>query len=202
MFIAAHGIERFSSRTGLRGRGASYGDRPMTDVVTQNPFAILSLIAAPAVLTNATSVLALSTSNRFLRAGERLRLVTAEYEKATKAEDRGWRLVHIGRIEAQALLLLHALRRVYVALGSFVSACLVSILGAALAAQQMHPVDFAMMVLALVIGFVGAGALVWGCVNLFRATRLSMMNISEEAAIIQRKAKEREAGFAAARAGD
>jgi len=167
----------------------------MPDVITQNPFAILSLIAAPAVLTNATSVLALSTSNRFLRAGERLRAVTQEYEKATLPEDRNWRLVHIGRIEEQALLLLHALRRVYVALGSFVSASLVSILGAAFAARQVHPLDFMMMVLALMIGFVGALALVWGCVNLFRATKLSMLNISEEAAMIRARAEARKAAL-------
>lgn len=167
----------------------------MPDVITQNPFAILSLIAAPAVLTNATSVLALSTSNRFLRAGERLRAVTQEYEKATLPEDRNWRLVHIGRIEEQALLLLHALRRVYVALGSFVSASLVSILGAAFAARQVHPLDFMMMVLALMIGFVGALALVWGCVNLFRATKLSMLNISEEAAMIRARGEARKAAL-------
>jgi hypothetical protein len=35
--------------------------------LSQNPFALLSLIAAPAVLTNAASVLALSTSNRTCR---------------------------------------------------------------------------------------------------------------------------------------
>jgi hypothetical protein len=161
------------------------------DIVSQNPFAVLSLIAAPAVLTNATSVLALSTSNRFLRAGERLRVVTAEYEKATRDEDREWRLVHIGRIENQALLLLHALRRVYVALGSFVSACLVSILGAGLSTREIHPADFIMVVVALIIGFIGGGSLVWGCMNLFHATRLSMLNISEEAAMIQKRARER-----------
>jgi len=164
--------------------------------MTQNPFAVLSLIAAPAVLTNATSVLALSTSNRFLRAGERLRAVTAEYEKATKPEDRDWRLVHIGRIEKQALMLLHALRFVYVAMGSFVSASLVSILGAALSAQEFHPLDFIMMVIAMMAGFVGAAALAWGCMNLFRATRLSMLNISEEAAMIRARAKKRETGLA------
>jgi len=39
--------------------------------LSDNPFASLSLIAAPAVLTNASSVLALGTSNRFARAIER-----------------------------------------------------------------------------------------------------------------------------------
>ncbi len=63
------------------------------DIVTQNPFAVLSLIAAPAVLTNATSVLALSTSKPFLRAGERLRVVTGgirEKPRAMRTANGGW----------------------------------------------------------------------------------------------------------------
>jgi hypothetical protein len=36
-----------------------------------NPYAALSLIVAPAVLTNASSVLVLSTSNRLARAVDR-----------------------------------------------------------------------------------------------------------------------------------
>jgi hypothetical protein len=158
--------------------------------ISQNPFAVLSLIAAPALLTNATSVLALSTSNRFLRAGERLRAVAQEYQNATRPEDKEWRLVHISRIEKQALILLHALRLVYVALGSFVSASLVSILGAALSAREFHPLDFITTIVAMLIGFVGAASLAWGCANLFRATRLSMLNISEEAAMIKARAKQ------------
>jgi hypothetical protein len=36
-----------------------------------NPFAALSLIVAPAILTNASAVLAMSTSNRLARAVDR-----------------------------------------------------------------------------------------------------------------------------------
>jgi hypothetical protein len=160
---------------------------------TDNPFALLTLIVAPAVLTNAMSVLALSTSNRFLRAGERLRVLANELEKVTNEEDRAWRLTHITRIERQAVLLLGALRAAYLALGSFVSASLVSVLGAGLAAQHFHPADEMMIALALIAGFVGAGALVWGCTLLFWATRLSMLNISEEAALIRQREAARKA---------
>jgi hypothetical protein len=55
-----------------------------------NPFAILTLIVAPAVQTNAMSVLALSTSTRFLRSGERLRALTKELEETTDPDDRAW----------------------------------------------------------------------------------------------------------------
>ncbi len=154
------------------------------DFTSQNPFALLTLIAAPALLTNAASLLALSTSNRFLRAGERLRAVVEGIEKAAP-EDRDWRVAHMNRIEQQAVLLLGALRAVYVALGAFVSASLISIVGAAFAARNWHPAAEIMMVLGLVCGFVGAGSIVWACVRLFHATRLSLMNISEEAALVR-----------------
>lgn len=158
----------------------------MTDFTSQNPFALLTLIAAPALLTNAASLLALSTSNRFLRAGERLRAVVEGIEAAAP-HDRDWRLVQMNRIEQQAILLLGALRAVYVALGSFVSASLVSILGAGFAAREWHPAAEIMMVLGLLCGFIGAGSVVWACVRLFHATRLSLMNISEEAALVRKK---------------
>jgi hypothetical protein len=49
--------------------------------LSQNPFALLSLIAAPAVLTNAASVLVMSTTNRFLRASERMRALAVRVEE-------------------------------------------------------------------------------------------------------------------------
>ena len=163
-----------------------------SDLGPSNPFALLTLIVAPAVLTNAMSVLALSTSNRFLRAGERLRVLAAELSAASSEDERAWRLTHVNRIEKQAVLLLSALKLEYVALGSFITASLISIVGAGLAARSLHPADEVMIVLALLVGIVGASALVAGCANLFRATRLSMMNIAEEAAIIRQREAQRQ----------
>lgn len=158
----------------------------LTDFTSQNPFALLTLIAAPALLTNAASLMALSTSNRFLRAGERLRAVAEGLERAAP-DDRDWRLMQMNRIEQQALLLLKALRNVYVGLGAFVSASLVSIVGAGFAARDWHPAAEIMMVAGLICGFIGAGSVVWACVRLFYATRLSLMNISEEAEMMRKK---------------
>jgi hypothetical protein len=45
--------------------------------------------------------------------------------------------------------------------------------------------------LALAAGFFGAGGMVHGCFNLFRTTRLSMLNIAEEAEWIRSRAGER-----------
>jgi branched-subunit amino acid transport protein len=43
--------------------------------LANSPFAVLTAIVAPAILTNASSVLALGTSNRFARVVDRTRVV-------------------------------------------------------------------------------------------------------------------------------
>jgi hypothetical protein len=154
--------------------------------LSQNPFALLSLIAAPAVLTNSASVLVMSTTNRFLRASERMRAlaVRVEEKKLTPAL-RALARKQVDRTERQAVLLLGALRAAYTAIGSFASASLISILGAGLASTSLELGFHAMAALALAVGVVGASALVVACVRLLTATRLSMLNMSEEAALIR-----------------
>jgi uncharacterized protein DUF2721 len=158
---------------------------PATDL-SQNPFALLSLIAAPAVLTNAASVLVMSTSNRFLRASERMR------SYAIKVEERkltpGLRALlrkQVDRTERQAVLLLGALHAAYIAIGSFASASLVSILGAGLASTSLSLGFHILAAVALAVGVLGASALVLACTRLLAATRLSMVNMSEEATLIR-----------------
>src|SRR5260221_12503734 len=106
---------------------------PADPSLLNNPFAALSFIAAPAVLTNAVSVLAMSTSNRFLRASDRMRMLADRLDRGTDSEaTNAMHRVQVRRVEKQALLLLHGLGAVYVALASFASASLISIVGATL----------------------------------------------------------------------
>src|SRR3954464_7799669 len=157
-----------------------------SDFLSHNPFAVLSLIAAPAILTNAASVLAMSTTNRFLRASERMHTLAGELEKHDLAPAKAALLIRpVSRVEAQAVFMLTALRAAYVALASFVSASLISIIGAGVAASPLAAWSRPFMTVGLLVGFVGAGGLVWACMHLFRATRLSVINISEEAALIR-----------------
>ena len=158
--------------------------------LTQNPFALLSLIAAPAVLTNAASVLALSTSNRFLRASERMRGLTSRYDEKLAPELRALMVKQIARVERQATKLLNAMRSAYVGIGSFVSASLTSILGAGVAASSLHAAFPIFAGVALLFGFLGAAGLVSACVNLLEATRLSLMNMTEEAESITRRERD------------
>jgi hypothetical protein len=150
-----------------------------------NPFALLSLVGAPAVLTNAASVLALSTSNRFLRASERMRGFAAGIEKMKASPDiRALLVKQMDRTQEQAVLLLGALRGAYVAAGSFTAATLISILGAAVAPHSPG-LDAWIAAVALAVGVLGAGALILACKRLLAATRSSIANMSEEAAYVR-----------------
>ena len=58
----------------------------------------------------------------------------------------------------------------------------------ALAAPLLDRLAFDVMAgLGLAVGFVGVTGLVWGSVNLFQATRISIQNITEEAALIRKR---------------
>src|SRR5262245_39602014 len=104
------------------------------ETFTGNLFALLTLIVAPAVLTNAASVLALNTANRFGRVVDRSRQLVEEMERM--AGDVGLnaiRVRQVGRLRRRAALLIRAQTCFYAALGLFVAAALVSVGGAAIA---------------------------------------------------------------------
>src|SRR6185369_7542918 len=48
--------------------------------LNENPFAVLTAVVAPAILTNASSVLCLGTANRIARVVDRTRVITKELE--------------------------------------------------------------------------------------------------------------------------
>lgn len=159
------------------------------NVLTENPFAVLTFIAAPAILTNATSVLAMSTINRMLRTRDRMHDLYAESENAPKS--RGVKFVeHVNRVERQALLLLNALRWIYTALGAFAAAALVTLLGSVVGQLRGGALVHVIVGSALALGFLGIAGLIGGCVNLFRATQLSLANIHEEAKAIRERQKQ------------
>jgi type IV secretory pathway TrbD component len=154
--------------------------------LAHSPFAVLTFIVAPALLTNASSVLALSTINRMLRTRDRMHELFSSSEAGERSESEGARLVgQVNRVEKQAMLLLGALRSIYVALGAFAAATLVTLLGAGVAPFPGAIWFNALAGLGLLLGFLGVGGLVLGCVKLFQATQLSLINIREEAAMIR-----------------
>ena len=69
-----------------------------------------------------------------------------------------------------------------------------TLLGAVLGQWETAIIERAIVGSGLLLGFLGVGGLVLGCLNLFQATRLSMANIREEAELIRtRQEKQRRA---------
>ncbi|MBO0726934.1 MAG: DUF2721 domain-containing protein [Blastocatellia bacterium] len=166
--------------------------------LAQNPFAALTLVAAPALLTNASSVLAMSTINRMLRTRDRMHELLNQSEAGVQSEAEAARMLRwVNRVETQGALLLRALHSIYVALGSFASGTLVTLLGAGVAPFQGDLWLHVMAWFGVGLGLAGVGGLVYGCANLFHATRLSLINIREEASIVrERLAPLKKAGVA------
>jgi hypothetical protein len=163
-----------------------------------NPFAALSLIVAPAILTNASSVLSMSTSNRLARAVDRARelarqleLAEALPEPATKEQAREFerRLNELTATEKRAILLLQVLQSFYISLGGFATATLTSLLGAVIAPFGTTTPVRALEILAVVAGVIGVAALVRGSAILIRETSIAVRTLSERAASVRARAR-------------
>jgi hypothetical protein len=101
----------------------------------------------------------------------------------------------VDRVEKQAELLLHALHSIYIGLAAFVSATLVTLLGACCAPFHYTTLLNVLIGIGVALGFIGVGALVAGCGKLFQATQISLINIRDEAAQIrERQAPHRTGG--------
>jgi hypothetical protein len=155
-----------------------------------NPFAVLSLIAAPAILTNACSVLAMSTSNRLARAADRTRELSRQLEEAgglsTPEAER--RLRELSASEQRTFHLVTALRSIYLALGSFAFATLMSLIGAVLAPLDSGVLLRTLEAIAVSGGIVAVAALVHGSIRLVRETRLVAQVLHERAQNIRAQA--------------
>src|SRR5258708_25784120 len=96
-----------------------------------NPFAILTFISAPAVLTNASCVLLFGTGNRYGRAIDRVHELSDTVEKGSGLGQAELRL-RIRQLEAgeiRTLLIVKALTCFYTAVAGFVARTLISLLG-------------------------------------------------------------------------
>lgn len=148
-----------------------------------NPFAVMSLIVAPAILTNACSVLAMSTSNRLARAVDRARDLSKQLESGagSAGPETERRFSELQVSEERALLLLRALRSLYAALGGFALAALVSLLGAIVVPLQYESTVLMLEFGAVATGLLAVAALIHGASLLVRETRLAVQVLSDRA---------------------
>jgi hypothetical protein len=153
--------------------------------LTGNLFALMTLIVAPAVLTNASSVLALNTANRFGRIVDRSRQLVEELERSRGDADlNAIRVRQVGRLRRRAGMLLRAQTCVYAALGLFVATALISIVGAALGGEHVSGYRVAVAI-SFAVGVGAASSLCYGCSLLVRETRLALQSLGEETALLE-----------------
>ena len=109
---------------------------------TDNPFAALTIVVAPAILTSATSMLCLGTNNRLGRVVDRTRVVSAQLAHlAPNEQNRATCKRQMEALEVRWTLVLRALRFFYMSLGSFAAAALISLFGSLLARFQHRAAD-------------------------------------------------------------
>lgn len=165
-----------------------------TALIGNNPFAVLTAIVAPAILTNASSVLALGTSNRLGRVVDRTRVVYSDIARsAPGSSEYGEWMEQLAALRTRGQMLLRALRLFYAALGLFAASALVSV-GGSVAAYYGQKALFQMAAgLAVMTGASAVIGLASGCTLMVRETRLAVQSLSKEAEIWEHQ---REAGEA------
>src|SRR5438270_12113106 len=102
------------------------------DPLGGNPFAVLTFIVAPAILTNASSVMGLQTANRFARAIDRARDLAVKIQGRQGADDPDIKLKvrKLEFAERRVLVLVRALTAFDLSVGAFAGASFASLPGA------------------------------------------------------------------------
>lgn len=153
-------------------------------IVANNPFAVQTAIVAPAILTNASSVLALGTSNRLGRVVDRTRVVAGDVANSApgSATYQAW-MSQLKALELRAQLLLKALRLFYAALGLFAASALVSVAGSTAAYYGQKILFEAGAGLAILTGASAVVGLSMGCTLMVHETRLAVQSLEEESRV-------------------
>jgi uncharacterized membrane protein len=146
-----------------------------------NPFAVLTTVVAPAVLTNACSVLCLGTSNRIARVVDQSRVVADELKSlAPSSPDAALYKQRFGVLRQRAKHLLWALRLFYASLGSFACAVLIAIAGGALASTNYSEAFEIAAAIGFLVGAVGVGGLTVGCALMVAEVRLALKQTADD----------------------
>jgi hypothetical protein len=160
------------------------------------PIATLTLIVGPAILTNASSVVATGVTARLARASDRGRELARQLEAEGQPRDERWsrRMAELRAVERRTLMLLASLRSFYVALGGFASAALFSLLGATLATMTLPRAGFALQTVGVLAGLVALAALVYGSLTLTRETRIAVQLLQDRADRLEASIEKRPVG--------
>jgi hypothetical protein len=153
-----------------------------SQILASTPFAVLTAVVAPAILTNASSVLALGTGNRLGRVVDRTRVVASGIPTFApgSAEREAWTM-QLQALQIRANLLLKSLRCFYAGLGLFAASALIAV-GGSVASYYGQKLLFELTaVLAVATGSSAVLALCLGCSLMVHETRLAVQSLAKEA---------------------
>src|SRR5258706_10892987 len=149
----------------------------MADPISlSNPFAALTVVVAPAVLTNASSVLCMGTSNRLARVVDRTRVVSAELASLEDQSGRPFqiRVDQLERLNRRAQMLFWAMRCMYASLGLFAAAAMVAVIGSVMYYYGWEGLFQAVAVLGLGVFVSAVLSLASGSLLFVREVQLSL----------------------------
>jgi hypothetical protein len=149
-------------------------------------FTVLTAVVAPAVLTNATSLLSQQIGNRIARVIDRTRNLAAL--RANNTDENKLQVVledEFRLLQRRAKLLTFALRFGYFALGGFAAEALIAVIGAVLSSSSVRYVDSVAAVVALAVGVLSVVSFVASCACMVRETMIALRNLEHEAEAVR-----------------
>jgi len=158
-------------------------------VVGANPFAALTFIAAPALLTNAASLLLLGTSNRLARAVDRVRALASHLEHHSDTESRiaQLELQQLQSAERRVLIIVRALTAFYLAVGSFAFGTMLALIGATLVTPDHDVMRLWTMRVTITACVIGVAAIMSGSLSLVFESRLTFQILRVEADLVRER---------------
>lgn len=170
-----HGMDKGSDRLGLLHQRF---DMALAD----NPFAVLSYVSGPALLTNATALLLLSTTNRFARAVDRSRQLAGFVAKLAPDQRDAPETREILVVGVRLRLIVFSLSSFYLAVAMFTLATLTSLIAAVGSEVDAGLALETVTVAAVVFGLIGFAALACGAGALVFESRHAMASLQDESA--------------------
>lgn len=156
------------------------------ETLTDSPFAALTFIAAPALLTNAASVLLLGTSNRLARAVDRVRTL-AERLDHHAAPDRVTQdeVDNLQRAERRVRVIVAALTAFYFAVAAFAFSTTVALIGAGFLTPDQTVWLPAVVRTTIASATIGVASIVFGALSLVFESRLTFALLHAEADLVR-----------------
>lgn len=158
-------------------------------IAGSNPFAALTFIAAPALLTNASSLLLLGTSNRLARAVDRVRALASHLEHHSDTESRVAQLElrQMQSAERRVLIIVRAMTAFYLAVGSFAFGTMLALIGATLVTADHDLMRLWVMRLTITACVIGVAAIMSGSLSLVFESRITFQILRVEADLVRER---------------